>query len=73
MPIGAGNYDKECMDALKATSARSCLLIVTGGKHGPGFSFIGDIRDTLRVPELLRKTADLIEADMSAHARDTGA
>lgn len=38
MPNGPGKYDDACTAAREATEGRVVLLVVLGGKSGPGFA-----------------------------------
>jgi hypothetical protein len=59
---GPGKYDKECVDALVATEATCCVLVVIGGKDGSGFS-VNSMQPGAEkmLPNLLRALADQIE------------
>jgi hypothetical protein len=59
---GPGKYDKECVDALVATDAQCCILIVFDGKQGSGFSVNSRQPGAEKMlPKLLRSMADQIE------------
>jgi hypothetical protein len=61
MAMGPGKYDATCTQVRKELQADGVLLIVLGGKEGPGFSAQLSALDTLRIPQLLRMVADQIE------------
>ena len=61
--LGAGKYDDLCTYVREAAQAQGALLIILGGNKGSGFSIQADLVTTLRVPEILRRVADQIEAD----------
>lgn len=43
MPLGPGKYDDVCTYVREETEASAAIVIVVGGKHGPGFSVQSDI------------------------------
>lgn len=62
---GAGKYDDVCSQAREASDAKSIILMVIDGSRGCGFSIQStDPMFCLHVPELLRKTAQLVEDDL---------
>lgn len=63
MAIGPGKYDAHATAAREATRAGGVVLIVIDGAHGAGFSVQATAAVTLRLPELLRTVADMIESD----------
>lgn len=62
MSAGAGKYDDAATAAREATKAEGVLLIVLGGEKGSGFSAQLPLGAAARIPELLRRMADEIEA-----------
>ena len=67
-----GNYDDEAEALLRSLPAESVSIIVIGGPKGHGFSVAGYDKlidpDSVcaRLPEILRRMADSIEADIKA-------
>ena len=64
MPIGPGKYDKICTLVREHAQADLAVVIVIGGKHGPGFSVqstLDGVGALARLPEMLRSMADDIE------------
>jgi hypothetical protein len=61
--IGPGKYDDLCTVIRERAKARGVILIIFDGEHGSGFSVQADLLTTLRLPEILRRTADQIERD----------
>lgn len=64
MALGPGKYDDLCTVAQQTTGAHGCVLIIVNGSMGTGFSCQATPEITLRLPELLRATADEIEATL---------
>ena len=64
MPLGPGKYDDLCTYVRTQADAAGVLVIILDGNKGDGFSAQLDPRSTLRVPELLRDTANQIEASL---------
>lgn len=64
MSIGPGKYDDAMTLARKQCGSSAAALIVLKGESGPGFSCQADLETTLRLPAILRKVADDIEADL---------
>jgi hypothetical protein len=60
--MGPGRYDDAATAARKSTEAAGVLLFVFDGKHGTGFSAQIPPLLVLRIPEILRRLADEIEA-----------
>lgn len=68
MPLGPGKYDKEVTEIRKRLKADGVILIVFGGKNGPGFSAQLPLHETLLIPKFLRDMADQIEKSGGALA-----
>ena len=62
--IGPGKYDELCTRVRMEALARGAALIIIGGEKGDGFSVQGPLAITVLLPELLRRMADQIEADL---------
>lgn len=66
---GPGKYGTECQDAMRATNAVACILIVIEGDRGTGFAVQTKEPELLRVlPTLLEKMAADIRADAQREA-----
>lgn len=63
MAIGPGKYDADCTAILRKYNAGGVILMVFGGDIESGFSCTADFETTIRLPEILRRTADMIEKD----------
>jgi hypothetical protein len=62
--IGAGKYDATCSAVLIATEAEGVVLIVLNGVNGTGMSVnTTDAGLRKKLPDLLRVTASMIEAE----------
>lgn len=62
MPVGPGKYDDLCTYAREQAQATAAMVIIVGGKHGPGFAMqTADLRVQLALPQILRNIADEIE------------
>jgi hypothetical protein len=61
--IGPGKYDDLCTEARVKAKASGALLIIIGGERGLGFSVQAELWMLKDIPDLLRKTADLIEKE----------
>lgn len=61
MPMGPGKYDDLCTYVRLAAKADSAIVMVFRGEHGDGFSVqaTGDV--VVRLPKILRDTAQMIE------------
>lgn len=62
--IGAGKYDSELTKLREAQDAEGAVLIIYHGRHGNGISVQGPLELHAELPDLLRRLADSIEADM---------
>jgi hypothetical protein len=62
--MGAGKYDAETTAAREATQAAGIALIVIAGRQGHGFSVQAPPDVLTALPDLLRATADQLEADL---------
>jgi hypothetical protein len=63
MPLGPGKYDEECTYVREKTSAACAIVIILGGNKGQGCAVQCEDPNILaRLPEILRKTADDIDA-----------
>lgn len=69
MATGPGKYDDLCIAAMTAAGASTCVLLIIGGIRGAGFSLNStDMAEVHALPEMLRATANQIEADLKARA-----
>lgn len=65
MSHGPGKYDKEAQELLQRLEADGIVLIITGGKRGPGFEVATtDPRLMQSLPMVLRGAAISIEIDL---------
>jgi hypothetical protein len=64
MAIGPGKYDDVCTVARETANAEGCILVILDGSQGSGFSCQATIEITVKLPALLRKVADEIEASL---------
>lgn len=64
MALGPGKYDHLCTIVRQGTNAEGVIVIVIGGDKGDGFSVQAALGVTQALPELLRRLADNIEADL---------
>jgi len=62
--IGPGKYDEALTQARRQCGSSAAVLVVLSGESGPGFSCQADLETTLRLPAILRRIADDIEADL---------
>jgi len=69
-PEEHGEYDQECNELFKALEAEGVLLCVCKGKRGSGFSACLTEELAGKAPAVLRKMADMIEADAKAAANN---
>lgn len=63
MPLGAGKYNEQLSEALKACEAIEGILIVLDGKEGPSFCCQLSAKGIERIPRVLRIMADQIEKE----------
>jgi len=61
---GPGKYDAIATVAREAAKARGIVLVIFGGERGHGLEVQGDVETLWAVPEILRETANAIEADL---------
>jgi hypothetical protein len=66
MAAGPGKYDHLATLVREQANALGVIVIVFGGDKGNGFSVQADLPTTLSLPQVLRATADQIEADLNA-------
>jgi hypothetical protein len=64
MAAGPGKYDRQATAVRELTDAEAVVVIVIGGRHGSGFSVQASLEFAVKLPALLRRVADDIEADM---------
>lgn len=65
MSHGGGKYEKEAQELLEKLGADGLVLIVTGGKRGPGFEVAVTDPGLMRsLPMVLRGAAVSIEIDI---------
>lgn len=70
MSHGGGKYDKEAQELLERLGADGVVLIVTGGKRGPGFEVqVTDLGLMRTLPMVLRGAAISIEIDLQLGER----
>jgi hypothetical protein len=64
--VGPGRYDDICSAVRELAGAECVMLIVMGGKRGPGFSvqMVDDPTIMLRLPNVLEHIAGEIRADI---------
>jgi len=62
MTLGPGKYDKECTVARESTHAEGVIMIVLNGDRGCGFSAQASPGVLAVMVDLLRNTADQLEA-----------
>jgi hypothetical protein len=65
MALGPGKYDDIATSVRLRAEAAGVIVIVVRGKHGAGFSVQATAEITAALPQLLRRVADDIEADMA--------
>ena len=62
MALGPGKYDDLCTRAREEAGAESCVLIITNGKKGSGFSMqTANLTHLVTLPQVLRNVANEIE------------
>ena len=69
MALGAGKYDHLCTQAREGAKAKGAILIILGGDGGTGgmtFSVQATPEATMRLPEMLRAVASMIEEDIKS-------
>lgn len=65
MSLGGGKYEAETTDILLEHGASAVLVIVVGGKLGPGFSVAAtDPAVMAKLAQMLRIVADQIDGDL---------
>ena len=62
---GPGKYDDQATVVREATRADGVLLIVFNGVHGDGFSAQLPAHLLIRIPAILRQTADQIDRQLN--------
>lgn len=69
MAIGPGKYDHLAAYVREQAGVTNggVIVIVVGGKNGPGFSVQADLETSLSVPDLLEAIARDIRADMARY------
>jgi hypothetical protein len=70
MAVGSGRYDEICKAVREETGAFGAILMIMDGDQGDGFSVQVPHELLGLVPALLRQTADAIEAEVKADARE---
>lgn len=70
MPHGPGKYDDLCSEARTKANAAGAILIILDGDKGHGFEVQAPIDVQLRLPTLLRDTAQKIEDDLPKPVRE---
>lgn len=68
--IGAGKYDPEAQDLLERLHAKGIVLIVFEGDRGYGMSVKSDKQLLKQLPEILRRTAEGMEAEIREDLRN---
>jgi hypothetical protein len=69
MAQGGGRYSEVAMVAQELTKAKALILAVLDGDQGHGFEVVSSMPGfDEKVPTLLRKMADEIEADQKAQS-----
>lgn len=58
----SGKYNALCELVHRATDARMCIVMVVGGNQGNGFAVTVPPDEITRIPDLLRRMADLVQA-----------
>jgi predicted glycosyltransferase len=64
MATGPGKYDREATVVREVTDADAVVVIVIGGRQGSGFSVQASLEFAVKLPALLRRIADDIEANI---------
>jgi hypothetical protein len=68
MATGPGKYDHFATMIQELTHANGVIVWVdSSADQGTGFAVSATLDVTLKIPEILRKTADIIEADIKEH------
>jgi len=65
MPLGPGKYDNLCTlvrERVGIADTGGVIVIVVGGKDGPGFSCQADAMTTLALPDILESVAAQMRA-----------
>ena len=69
MPIGPGKYGANAEKLLEEYGGSLCIVVLVGAPDGPAFDVATTTPALLaNVPELLRRLADGIQADLEASA-----
>jgi hypothetical protein len=64
LALGPGKYDDVVTDVREKLEAIGCILLVFEGKQGTGFSVQAPLELQLKLPQMLRSMADMIEGDL---------
>jgi hypothetical protein len=64
--IGPGKYDDLCTHAREQAAADAAILIIVGGKQGPGFCVQASPAAAFSLPDLLEALARQIRSDLAA-------
>jgi hypothetical protein len=64
MSVGPGVYDDLCTKVREEAEAHTAIVIVMGGKYGPGFSLQSAMPDRLPLAAILEHIAKQIRESM---------